>query len=173
MNDEITEKEKQIFLDLGVGTKKEEGWIGIDKYQSPVTDIVLDLDDPKVHLPYEDDAVSEIRAYHFFEHIKNLFPLVNECFRVLKFNGHLDIITPLGHTVAWGDPTHVRAFTEETWHYFTNIPPGNYFNPEIKGLWKILKNDWSPLYTEDTEKIVYHKRRELHAFLQPEKEQQE
>lgn len=163
------EEYKPILLDVGCGEKKSEGWIGVDKYKSSVTDIVLDLDNPKVKLPFKDNEVAEVRAYHFFEHIHNLFPLINEIHRVLQFNGHLDAITPLDHTGAWGDPTHVRAFTEETWHYFTKSPPGNYLNPEIKGFWKILKNDWSDLYTEDTEKLTFHKRRELHAFLQPEK----
>ncbi len=164
------EENKPILLDLGVGDIKLEGWIGIDKYKSPVTDIVMNLDDAKLKLPFKDNSVDEIRAYHFLEHIDNIFRLMNECYRVLKPKGHMDIITPLGHVASWGDPSHVRAFTEESWHYFSATPPGNYSNPEIQGRWKILKNDWTPYMEEDTEKLIVHKRRELHAFLQPIKE---
>ncbi len=160
--------EEIIKLDLGGGIKKTEGFINIDKYQQQnLVDLVMDLDSPTLNLPYKNSSISEIRSYHFFEHIDNIFPLINECYRVLKVDGIMDIITPLGHTASWGDPTHKRAFTEETWHYFTQNPPGGYINPEIIGKWKIILNDWTERAMEDTEKVVYHKRRELHAIMQP------
>ena len=171
MNEEIKQEEvKPIFVDLGVGNKKEKDWIGIDKYRTPVTDIVQNLDDPKLKLPFDNESVSEIRAYHFLEHIHNLFPLMNECYRILKPQGHFDIIVPTGYESAFGDPSHLRAFTDTTFHYFTKNPPGNYHNPEIVGFWKILKNDWSPFLEEDTTNIIMHKRRELHIYLMPEKQ---
>lgn len=172
MKEEI--EEKIIRLDLGCGSNKKPGYIGVDKYmESGVTDVVTDLDAPGMSLPYKDNSVDEIAAFHFLEHIHNLFPLMNECWRVLKPNGHMDIVVPSAESpMAFGDPTHVRFFTGETFHYFTDAPPGNYFNPEIKGFWKILLNDWTPLIEEDTEKMIVHKRRELHVFLQPVKEEQ-
>lgn len=166
------ENKKEIRLDLGCGNNKKPSFIGIDKELFPGNvDVVTDLDVPGMALPYTDDSVDEIRAEHFLEHIHNLFPLMNECFRVLKPGGKFEIIVPLAESpMAFGDPTHVRFFTGETFHYFTKSPPGNYANPEIKGKWKILLNDWTPMLEEDTEKIIIHKRRELHVFLTPEKE---
>lgn len=161
---------EKIQIDLGSGNMKSEGWTGIDKFMQEGVDLVMDLDDPKISLPFEDDSVSEIRAYHFLEHINNLFPLMNECFRVLQFNGHFDIIVPLGYVAAFGDPSHVRAFSETSFHYFTKTPPGNYFNNDVWGHWKILLNDWTAPYDEDTTNLTIHKSRELHVYLQPDKE---
>lgn len=135
---------------------------------------VFNLDDPNVQLPYGDDSVDEIRAFHFLEHIHNLFSLMNECHRVLKPGKTMDIIVPSAESpMAFEDPTHVRFFTGGTFHYFTENPPGNYTIPEIKGKWKILLNDWTRVMYEDTEKIVYPKRREHHVILEPVKVQPE
>lgn len=165
-------KDTAIRIDLGCGSNKKPGFIGIDKYmESGITDVITDLDVLGATLPYKDDSVSEIYASHFLEHIHNIFPLMNECFRVLKPGGKFEIVVPLAESpMAFGDPTHVRFFTGETFHYFTKDPPGGYHNQEIKGKWKILLNDWTPMLEEDTEKIIIHKRRELHVFLTPEKE---
>lgn len=164
------EEKKPILLDIGCGEKKDPDWIGIDKYKSSVTDIVLDLDNPKMKLPFENDSVSEIKASHVLEHINGLFHLMNEFWRVLVFNGHLNVVVPLAPSrAAFDDPTHVRFFTKATFHYFTSTPPGAYENPEIKGLWKILKNDWSPKFFEEGDRLAELDVRELHVFLQPEK----
>lgn len=165
------EPKKSIKIDLGAGMVRQEGWTSIDKYQQgDSVDIVMDLDNPRMKLPFKDNSVDEIKAHHVLEHIDNLFHLINECYRVLIFNGHMDIIVPLGYVAAFGDPSHVRAFSETSFHYFTSNPPGNYHNPDVKGYWKILLNDWTPPYTEDTTNITVHKQRELHVYLQPEKE---
>lgn len=163
----MDEEGKITRLDLGCGFKKQPGYYGIDSFHQEGVDKVMDLDNPKLHLPFEDDSISEIRAYHFLEHIDNLFPLMNECYRILQFNGHLDIVVPLGYVAAFGDPDHKRAFSETSFHHFTSSAPGNYINPKIKGMWKILLNDWSPPYSEDTTNITVHKQRELHVFMQP------
>jgi SAM-dependent methyltransferase len=160
---------EEVKLDLGVGFKKEKGWIGIDKFQqNGVVDVVMNLDASDLHMPYDNDSVDEIRAYHFLEHIHNLFPLMNECHRILKENGRMEIIVPSAESpMAFEDPSHLRFFTSGSFHYFTDSPPGDYINPDIKGKWKILLNDWTPIVLEDTEKLIYSKRREIHVILQP------
>jgi ubiquinone/menaquinone biosynthesis C-methylase UbiE len=44
-------------------------------------------------LPYEDNTFNEIRSYSMFEHLKNHGHFLNECFRVLKKGGILDLKT--------------------------------------------------------------------------------
>lgn len=51
---------------------------------------IIDLEEP---LPFEDDTFNEIRLWRVLEHIKNIGQLIDECYRVLKKNGKLDIIT--------------------------------------------------------------------------------
>src|SRR5258708_10402754 len=166
------ENKTEIKLDLGCGNDKKPGFIGIDKYMEPgVTDVIVDLDAPGMTLPYSDDSVTEIRAEQFLEHIHNLFPLMNECHRVLKKDGIFEIIVPLFPSrSSMDDHTHVRFFTKSTFHYFTKNPPGNYKNPDLKGTWRVLLNDWSPLVHEEGDRIIYSDMRELHIIIVPDKE---
>ena len=104
-----------LKLNIGSGKHKLEGYVSIDIQDC--ADVVLDLEKDK--LPYEDNSVDEIAAFHFFEHINNLLPLVNECNRVLKPGGHLVVAVPNVENIeAFQDPTHVRFFTTTTWRYW-------------------------------------------------------
>lgn len=104
-----------LKIDLGCGPHPLDGYIGIDK--NPSADVVLDLEN--AILPYDDGTVDMIHASHIFEHIKNLIPLVNECWRILKPGGTINISTPhVPHLEAFGDPTHVRFFTTDSWRYW-------------------------------------------------------
>lgn len=80
-----------IKLDLGCGSSKREGFIGIDL--SPEADIQWDLTQG---LPFEDETVSVIRSDHFFEHLEltDLIKLLKECRRVLIPGGTLDFSVP-------------------------------------------------------------------------------
>jgi len=103
-------------LNLGCGNKLIDGYQNIDCIQS---DGIIYVDLEKGKLPYADESCVEIVAIHFFEHISNLIPLVNECLRVLKPRCKLFIKVPvLPHAEAFQDPTHVRYFTDRTWLYF-------------------------------------------------------
>lgn len=115
-------------LNIGCGKKKIEGYINIDCQDS--ADVVLDLE--KAVLPYDDNSVDLILASHVFEHIHNLIPLVNECYRVLKSGGVLNVAVPnVAFMEAFQDPTHCRFFTEFTWRYW--IKDDFYFEECGKG----------------------------------------
>ena len=73
-------------LNLGCGDIRMEGFIGIDQYPSPATDIVRDLEKG---LPFCDNSVAEIRVDSILEHIKDLQFFLNECWRVLHPEGIL------------------------------------------------------------------------------------
>ena len=72
---------------------------------------------------FDDNTVDEVRAHHIFEHIdvKNFVPLMNEIWDALKPDGILKVYVPNAECprAAWGDPTHVRAFSTITFSYFT------------------------------------------------------
>jgi SAM-dependent methyltransferase len=104
-------------LNLGCGRNTEIGFINIDRVAGPKVDRVVDLEEGK--LPQRDGSVDCILASHVLEHITNLIPLMRECHRVLKPGGYLIAIVPhAGSDDAWEDPTHVRAFTENSWMYW-------------------------------------------------------
>lgn len=108
-------KGQLMKLNIGCGNKKLEGYINIDK--QPSADVCLDLEG--AILPYGNNSIDIILASHVFEHIQNLIPLVNECHRVLKPGGVLNIAVPnVEFLEAFQDPTHIRFFTEATWRYW-------------------------------------------------------
>ena len=97
------------------------GWTNLDRTPGSDTECVCNLDDPGPTLskifPYP--IMGCVLASHVLEHITNLIPLMREIHRVLLPGGYLIAITPhAGSDDAWEDPTHVRAFTQNSWSYF-------------------------------------------------------
>lgn len=84
-------------------------------------DVVTDLRNP---FPWSDGEVDEIYAHDVLEHLPQIHGL-NECWRVLKPGGLLDIAVP-ALTLADGrvnpgafcDPTHVSWWSLDTRYYF-------------------------------------------------------
>ena len=108
--------EKKL-VDFGSGLAKAPGHIGLDII--PQADIVINLDDPKLKLPFEDNSIDGARASQFVEHIDNLISFLNEVYRVLKPGAVIEINTPYANTKqSLQDPTHRRQFVEETFAYF-------------------------------------------------------
>ena len=104
-------------LDVGAGTKREEGFLALDIAGKP--DV---LGDARC-LPFKDGAFDGIRAHHVFEHIErqHLVGVMNECRRVLKPGGCIDIEMPVfPFWSAMADPTHVSFYVPQTWDYFTD-----------------------------------------------------
>jgi len=105
-----------LKLHLGCGHQKFKGYINCDISKEVKPDKIVDLEKP---LPFEDNSVDEIIAYHVLEHINNFIPLMKEIHRICKKEALIIIKTPFYS--AWGqfnDPTHVRFFTPFTFDYF-------------------------------------------------------
>ena len=103
-------------IDLGCGVNKPEGYIGIDNVTE--ADIQHDLCEG---IPFEAGTVDVIRAKDILEHLPDTIFIMNECWRVLKPEGVLEIIVPrFPHVDSVKDPTHIKFFTVETFtEYFT------------------------------------------------------
>ena len=104
-------------LNIGCGRDKREGYINVDSSPLVNPDKVCDLE--KTPLPFKDNSVDEILAFHVLEHIKNFIPLMHDLHRVCKNGSIIKIKTPFYS--AWGqynDPTHVRFFSPRTFTYF-------------------------------------------------------
>lgn len=104
-------------LDLGCGSRRRFGYIGMDKWRSGTVDIVCDLEQG---FPIESDSVDGIYCHHFLEHVSNLPFLMKEIFRVCRPGALVEVTVPYYASVgAFKDPTHVNFFTEETFRYFS------------------------------------------------------
>ena len=109
-----------VGLDLGCGKRRRRGLVGVDKTESEGV-VAHDLEDGLPAHWVAADPADVIIADNVFEHINNLIPLLNDCHKMLaRRGGRLHITVPNAArslAAAWSDPTHVRAFTPETFDY--------------------------------------------------------
>jgi len=114
----LKDSTQAVKLDIGCGHNKKEGYISIDKSPDVDADYIVDVETEP--LPFKDSSVDEIHCAHLVEHIHNLIPFMNECYRVLKPGGRMEILAPYYTAIqATQDPTHVRFISENSFLYFT------------------------------------------------------
>jgi len=62
-----------------------------------------------------------IAAHDVLEHVRELTTCVTNCLNLLAYGGLFEVIVPYDLSYgAWQDPTHVRAFNERSWLYYTD-----------------------------------------------------
>lgn len=128
-------------LNIGCGNTKLGDYINIDKAKT--ADVVIDLEG--CVLPYPDSSIEEIRATDVLEHIHNLIPLMNECWRVLGGDFYIEV-PKFPSDAATADPTHVRYFIPETFRYFTEY---THFQ-ELYGM-----RPWKEVHKEVTDNRIF------------------
>ncbi len=127
-------------LEIGCGKAKTPGYVGMDQFPLPGVDIVHDLETFPWPLPAS--SVSEVKAHHVLEHLRNLTGVMEEVHRVLKPGGLFRIKVPyFRHVGAFTDPTHVRFFTEGTFDYFSSKNPMSYYSTARYDLLE-MRNGW-------------------------------
>jgi SAM-dependent methyltransferase len=105
-----------VFVDLGCGLSKPEGYVGVDKLPGEGVDIVADLSQK---FPFPDDSVDIIRAYDFIEHLRYPIHTMNEIWRIGKHNAKVDILVPsTDGRGAFQDPTHVSFWNLNSFNYY-------------------------------------------------------
>ncbi|MBP2631233.1 MAG: hypothetical protein H6Q70_1861, partial [Firmicutes bacterium] len=139
LRDVITEKnlvknESQqlpTIINLGSGKLFQPDWLNIDINQYWQPDVVADIShdfplNKEVEtarfgiITVKEGYFDEIIASHVLEHIKDLVYAMTVCLKLLKVGGVLKINVPYDLSCgAWQDPTHVRAFNEKSWLYYT------------------------------------------------------
>jgi SAM-dependent methyltransferase len=105
-------------LNLGCALNPESGFVNLDLDARATAQVFHDLE--TLPLPFADATFDCVLGSHVFEHIRNFIPLVSDLHRILKPGGHLIAVTPyVSSDDAWDSPHHVRAFSENTWHYLS------------------------------------------------------
>src|SRR6056300_185430 len=104
----------KVKLNLGCGSKKLDGYINIDKYDTYKPDIIHDLE--KFPYPFKDNSVNEILLSHVLEHVgqnPDIFNnIIKELYRICTHCTLITIIVPHPrHDDFISDPTHVRPIT--------------------------------------------------------------
>ena len=108
-----------VILELGCGSCKQQGRIGIDKLDLPGVDIVANLEDGLPFLP--DRSVDTVYCRSILEHLHNFERIVREIMRVLKPSGKAIVFVPhFSNPYFYSDFTHVRFFGLYTFQYFVD-----------------------------------------------------
>jgi SAM-dependent methyltransferase len=99
-------------LDVGCGSAKVSGAVGLDISPDTAADIVHDLDE----FPYPIDSSSfdQILLQDVLEHVREPIRLFEELHRIARPGARIQLRTPhFSSALAYGDPTHR--------HYFSTI----------------------------------------------------
>ena len=104
-------------LELGCGTQKREGVVGVDINPRVEPDVLHDLD--VLPYPFDDDEFDTIHCYDVLEHLSDVPAVMQELHRILCDRGTLHISGPFPSGSDYvTDPTHRRAFTSRSFDYF-------------------------------------------------------
>ena len=117
-----------VALNLGAGKTNIDGAINLD---------FPEWDATYMPLPFEDESVHTIHAYHFLEHLhgERVIQMLREFQRVLVNGGVANIVVPhrLGQ-MAIEDLDHKTQFCEETWR---NLFRNKYYDKHRELPWQL------------------------------------
>lgn len=105
------------ILDVGCGTNKHEGAIGLDYNPRTGADVVHDLGNTPY--PFADNEFDLVVSNHVVEHIPDVMTFVTELYRITKPGGRIKLLTPHYTNPDWAnDPTHRNHLNSYSFHVF-------------------------------------------------------
>jgi SAM-dependent methyltransferase len=100
------------ILDIGCGSAKTPGAVGLDISADTDADIVHNLDE--LPYPIEDASFDQILMQDVIEHVREPIKVLEELHRIARPGARIQLRTPhFSSILAYGDPTHR--------HYFSTI----------------------------------------------------
>lgn len=110
-------RQRRFKVDIGCGTRKVRGAIGVDTLPVPGVDVVADINHG---LPFRESSVDVVYCYHILEHVDDFLGTMNEIWRVCRPGGLVFVKVPHAAStfVTWKDPTHRRGLSIATFAYF-------------------------------------------------------
>lgn len=140
--------EPMKILDVGCGTGKTEGAIGIDINPRSNADVIHDLG--QFPYPFPDNEFDLIVSNHVVEHVPDVMGFITELHRIAKPGARIRLLTPHYTNPDWAnDPTHrnhINSYTfntfipgREVFDFYTDVklrPVRTYVS--LLSLWKAL-----------------------------------
>lgn len=122
-------------IDIGCGSKKREGFIGLDVADWPNVDHVVNFEDGK--FPFPDNSVDHVYSSHCFEHIVSPNNLWREISRVIKPGGIIEIWTPYPHHDDQWLLGHVAGWSRSRWRHVSSTKRA-FYSPNFLqgGFWR-------------------------------------
>jgi SAM-dependent methyltransferase len=116
------------ILDIGCGSVKTPGAIGLDISAETDADIVHDLD--VFPYPIEDSSFDQILLQDVIEHVREPIGVFEELHRIARPGARVQLRTPhFSSVLAYGDPTHrhyfstiaIRSLAEPRFAHYTDV----------------------------------------------------
>jgi SAM-dependent methyltransferase len=105
------------ILDVGCGTNKTEGAIGLDNNPRTGADVIHDLG--KLPYPFPDDEFDLVVSNHVVEHVPDVMAFISELHRITRPGGRIRLLTPHYTNPDWAnDPTHRNHINSYTFNTF-------------------------------------------------------
>jgi SAM-dependent methyltransferase len=105
------------ILDVGCGTNKYEGAIGLDNNPRTGADVIHDLGE--VPYPFADDEFDLVVSRHAIEHVPDVMKFIEELYRITRHGGRIRLVTPHYTNPDWAtDPTHRNHFNSYSFNSF-------------------------------------------------------
>jgi SAM-dependent methyltransferase len=106
-------------LDVGCGSSKRPGAVGLDISADTDADIVHDLD--VFPYPIEDGSFDHVIMQDVIEHVAEPMRVAGEMHRILRPGGRLQLRTPhFSSALAYGDPTHRHYYSTTAIRYMAD-----------------------------------------------------
>jgi len=104
-----------LLLDVGCGSAKHKGCIGVDLRRRKPVDVIADASS----LPFKTDCFDGIFLVHSVEHVLDITSFMKEVWRVSRNGTKIYILTPhFTSHFSYTDPTHMHHLTIESFDYF-------------------------------------------------------
>jgi len=102
----MSQSDKSVprILDIGCGTNKIPGAIGMDINPRSAADVIHDLDD--VPYPFDDNQFDEVIGRHVIEHVRDPMAVVAELHRITRHGGVIKLVAP-----HWTNPDFATDLT--------------------------------------------------------------
>jgi SAM-dependent methyltransferase len=116
------------ILDIGCGSAKTPGAVGLDISPDTAADIVHDLD--VFPYPIEDSSFDQILLQDVIEHVREPIRVFEELHRIARPGARVQLRTPhFSSVLAYGDPTHrhyfstlaIRSLAEPRFAHYTAV----------------------------------------------------
>lgn len=128
----LLKDKSSIRLDVGCGSRKQAGFVGMDKRDIPGVDLVHDLEHTPWPLPQ--NCCSVVVLSHVWEHItpSRTLDVMAEIHRVCQPNAVVMMAGPYGMGFRYQqDPTHCNPSNQATFTYWDPLHPS--------GLWGVYR----------------------------------
>jgi SAM-dependent methyltransferase len=141
-----------LVLDLGCGSKKYPGAVGVDLSADTDADVVHDLD--VVPYPFEDDAFDQILLQDVIEHVSEPYAVMRELHRIGRPGARVHLRTPhFSSVLAYGDPTHRHAFSAAAVHALAE-PGFAHYTPVRFRVVRVRLDLWTPFRMLGIERLA-------------------